>query len=335
MQIVVKNLQKDFYVNESKEMGVKGILENLIKKNRKKVKAVKNLSFEIAEGEIVGFLGPNGAGKSTTIKMMTGILTPTRGEVKVCGVIPYQKRQQNAKNIGVVFGHRTQLWWDLPVKDSFLLLKKIYEIDDLTYKKNLSYFMELLDMESFIERPIRQLSLGQRMRCDLAAAFLHNPSIVYLDEPTIGLDITSKKKIREFVCEVNKERKSTIVLTTHDMSDIEQLATRVIVIANGDMIYDGTIEQLRRQYQNERVLTFSLKEDINKYLDLREWKHKVTVNYTNDKLVIRMPVNTPIKQMIDWVTSQYVVKDIKIDETSIEDIIEEVYKQCGNQYISM
>ena len=335
MQIVVENLQKDFYVNELKGEGIRGILKNLLKKNRKKVEAVKELSFEIAEGEIVGFLGQNGAGKSTTIKIMTGILTPTRGAVKVCGIIPYKKRQQNAKNIGVVFGHRTQIWWDLPAKDSFLLLKKMYEIDDLTYKRNLSYFVELLDMESFIERPVRQLSLGQRMRCDLAAAFLHNPSIVYLDEPTIGLDITSKKKIREFIREVNKERKSTIVLTTHDMSDIEQLATRVIVIANGEMIYDGSIEQLRMQYQNERVLKFLLKEEINEYLDLREWNHKVTVDYKNDELIIRMPVNIPIKQMIDWVTSQCVVKDIKIDETSIEDIIEEVYKQCGNQYISM
>lgn len=326
-QITVRNLHKDFYVNITKGSGMTGMIQSLFSREKKTVEAVKNLNFEIAEGEIVGFLGPNGAGKSTTIKMMTGILTPTSGEISVCGLTPYKKRQANAKNIGVVFGQRTQLWWDLPVKESFLLLKKMYEVDDRTYQENIRYFTDLLSMEEFMDRPVRQLSLGQRMRCDLAAAFLHNPKIIYLDEPTIGLDITSKKRIRECIKETNRDRKTTIILTTHDMTDVEQLASRVIVINHGQMIYDGGLAGLQQTYRDSRTVVFTQKDRQTSDSVIRVGDYKLDLQHNENGFSVKVPVALPVGEVITRVMEQYAVEDIKIEEMSVEDMIEEIYNQ--------
>lgn len=327
VQIAVKDLYKDFYVNIAKGSGMSGMIQSLFSRERKTVEAVKGLNFEIDEGEIVGFLGPNGAGKSTTIKMMTGILTPTSGEISVCGLVPYKKRQQNAKNIGAVFGQRTQLWWDLPVKESFALLRKMYEVDNNTYQENISYFTELLDMEEFMERPVRQLSLGQRMRCDLAAAFLHNPKIIYLDEPTIGLDITSKKRIRECIKETNHNRKTTIILTTHDMTDIEQLASRVLVINHGQMIFDGKLCNLQKKYRDNKCIVFTLKDNIENNFCIKIGNQQLEALNMGDEFVVKVPESITVGEVISLVMEHYVIEDLKIEESSVEDIIEEIYNQ--------
>lgn len=327
VQIAVKDLYKDFYVNIAKGSGMSGMIQSLFSRERKTVEAVKGLNFEIDKGEIVGFLGPNGAGKSTTIKMMTGILTPTSGEISVCGLVPYKKRQQNAKNIGAVFGQRTQLWWDLPVKESFALLRKMYEVDDNTYQENISYFTELLDMEEFMERPVRQLSLGQRMRCDLAAAFLHNPKIIYLDEPTIGLDITSKKRIRECIKETNHNRKTTIILTTHDMTDIEQLASRVLVINHGQMIFDGKLCNLQKKYRDNKCIVFTLKDNIENNFCIKIGNQQLEALNRGDEFVVKVPESITVGEVISLVMEHYVIEDLKIEESSVEDIIEEIYNQ--------
>lgn len=327
VQIAVKDLYKDFYVNIAKGSGMSGMIQSLFSRERKTVEAVKGLNFEIDEGEIVGFLGPNGAGKSTTIKMMTGILTPTSGEISVCGLVPYKKRQQNAKNIGAVFGQRTQLWWDLPVKESFALLRKMYEVDNNTYQENISYFTELLDMEEFMERPVRQLSLGQRMRCDLAAAFLHNPKIIYLDEPTIGLDITSKKRIRECIKETNHNRKTTIILTTHDMTDIEQLASRVLVINHGQMIFDGKLCNLQKKYRDNKCIVFTLKDNIENNFCIKIGNQQLEALNRGDEFVVKVPESITVGEVISLVMEHYVIEDLKIEESSVEDIIEEIYNQ--------
>ena len=326
-EITVRDLQKDFYVNVTKGSGMTGMIQSLFSREKKTVEAVKGLNFEIEEGEIVGFLGPNGAGKSTTIKMMTGILTPTKGEILVCGLVPYKKRQLNAQNIGVVFGQRTQLWWDLPVKESFLLLKKMYEIDDTVYRENIRYFTELLSMEELMDRPVRQLSLGQRMRCDLAAAFLHNPKIIYLDEPTIGLDITSKKRIRECIKETNRDRKTTIILTTHDMTDVEQLASRVMVINHGQMIYDGGLNGLQQKYRDSRTVVFIQKEKLQQDSFITVGEQKLELVPNENGFSVKVPIAVPIGEVIAQVMEKYAVEDIRIEELSVEDIIEEIYHQ--------
>lgn len=326
-QIVVNDLHKDFYVNVSKGSGVTGMVKSLFSREKKTVEAVKGLDFKIEEGEMVGFLGPNGAGKSTTIKMLTGILTPSSGEISVCGLTPCKKRQQNAKNIGVVFGQRTQLWWDLPVKESFLLLKKMYEIETETYEDNIAYFTDLLEMEDFLDRPVRQLSLGQRMRCDLAAAFLHNPKIIYLDEPTIGLDITSKKRIRECIKETNRKRKTTIILTTHDMADVEQLADRVMVINHGKMIYDGDMIGLQQQYRRSRNVVFTLKDSRVAFTGFMMDNQQIEWQQRAEELILRVPAPVSAGEVISMVMAQYPVEDVRIEETPIEDIIEEIYNQ--------
>ena len=326
-QIVVNDLHKDFYVNVSKGSGVTGMVKSLFSREKKTVEAVKGLDFKIEEGEMVGFLGPNGAGKSTTIKMLTGIITPSSGEISVCGLTPCKKRQQNAKNIGVVFGQRTQLWWDLPVKESFLLLKKMYEIKTETYEDNIAYFTDLLEMEDFLDRPVRQLSLGQRMRCDLAAAFLHNPKIIYLDEPTIGLDITSKKRIRECIKETNRKRKTTIILTTHDMADVEQLADRVMVINHGKMIYDGDMTGLQQQYRRSRNVVFTLKDSRVAFTGFMMDNQQIEWQRRAEELILKVPASVSAGEVISMVMAQYPVEDVRIEETPIEDIIEEIYNQ--------
>lgn len=245
--IEVKKLVKTYKTLE-KEEGMIGYIKNLVKPKYKEFKAVKGINFEIQEGELVGYIGENGAGKSTTIKMLTGLLTPTSGEVIVDGIVPNEKRIQNNQKIGAVFGQKTQLWWDLPVIESFRLIRKMYKIPENEYRKNLKKFSELLELEDLLEKQVKNLSLGQKMRCEIAATFLHNPKIVYLDEPTIGLDVFVKEKIRKFIKDINQEKNTTVILTTHDLNDIEDVCNRIILLDNGNIIYDGDKQKFKDTY---------------------------------------------------------------------------------------
>ena len=244
--ITVKNLQKTFKVPIRKN-GVKEALKSFFKREYKIIKAIDDISFSIGKGEIVGYIGPNGAGKSTTIKILTGVLTPTSGTCKVGNIVPWKDRKKYVSKIGVVFGQRSQLWWDIPAIDTFDLLKDIYKIEEKEYIQTRDELIKLLSLEDIVKVPVRQLSLGQRMRCEIAASLLHKPEILFLDEPTIGLDAVSKVIVRNFIKKINKEQKVTVILTTHDMSDIESLAKRVIMIGNGKVLYDGTLSNLKKK----------------------------------------------------------------------------------------
>ena len=244
--IEVKNLKKDYVITE-KQAGISNSFKNLFSPVRKTINAVKGITFNIEKGEMVGFIGSNGAGKSTTIKMLTGILVPSSGTVSVLGMDPHRDRKKYVSKIGAVFGQKTQLWWDLPLADTFELLKKIYNIPQKEYAENISAFNEILGLEAFQSQPVRQLSLGQRMRADIAAALLHNPEIVFFDEPTIGLDVLAKSKIRDFISFINRERNVTMLFTTHDMADIEKTCHRVIIIDNGLSLYDGNLINIKKK----------------------------------------------------------------------------------------
>jgi ABC-2 type transport system ATP-binding protein len=245
--IEVHNLRKAFQVQQNRT-GLKGSFQDLFKRSYKEVVAVNDIDFTIPKGEICGYIGENGAGKSTTIKMLTGILVPTSGDILVNGMVPYKDREKFVRNIGVVFGQRSQLWWDLGVIESFNLLRKVYRVPADEFKKRLDELVQRLDLADILHRPVRKLSLGQRMRCELAASLLHNPSIVFLDEPTIGLDIVVKSEIRDFLKELNQKYETTILLTTHDLQDIEALCSRVIMLDDGQIIYDGGLQQLKDKW---------------------------------------------------------------------------------------
>lgn len=244
--IELSHINKSFKVYK-RQAGLKEAVKGLFNREYEEVHALRDISFHVGKGEIVGYIGPNGAGKSTTIKVMSGILTPDSGECRIAGLVPWQERQKYVKNIGVVFGQRSQLWWDVPVIDSFELLKEIYKISEATFKQNLDMFIELLSIGEIMKTPTRQLSLGQRMRCEIVASLLHNPDILFLDEPTIGLDAVSKLAVRDFIKEVNQEKKTTVVLTTHDTQDIEALASRIILIGKGQVLLDKPLESLQKE----------------------------------------------------------------------------------------
>ena len=245
--INVIHISKTFKVAKRRS-GIKATLKSFFKRNYIYVEAIKDISFQIEKGEIVGYIGPNGAGKSTTIKILSGILLPDSGEVKVDGLVPYKDREKYVSNIGVVFGQRSQLWWDIPAEDTFDLLRDIYKLDNEEYQKTKNELVKLLNIENIMQIPVRQLSLGQRMRCEIAASLIHNPSILFLDEPTIGLDAVSKEIVRDFIKKLNKEKKTTVILTTHDMSDIEALAKRIILIGKGEILYDGSLNNLKNKH---------------------------------------------------------------------------------------
>ncbi|WP_080839721.1 ABC transporter ATP-binding protein [Cohnella massiliensis] len=242
--IEVENLTKHFEINK-RQTGFINHVKSLFRRERVIKEAVKNISFSIEPGEIVGYIGTNGAGKSTTIKMLSGVLTPTSGTVKVDGLIPYKQRQENARQIGVVFGQRSRVIWDLPMSDSFRLYQKMYGIEETRFRRNVEMYTRLLDMEEFIDRPVRQLSLGEKMRANIAAALLHDPKVVYLDEPTIGLDVVAKSKIRDYIAEINRNDGVTVMLTTHDMSDIEKICSRIIFIHQGELFFDGSVARFK------------------------------------------------------------------------------------------
>jgi len=280
--IEVKNLVKTYKVIE-KQDGLLGYFKNLINPKYKEFKAVKNINFNIDEGELVGYIGENGAGKSTTIKMLTGLLTPTSGEVLVNGLVPNQHRIENNKNIGAVFGQKTQLWWDLPVIESFRLIKKMYKIPENEYKENLKIFTEILELEDLLDKQVKNLSLGQKMRCEIAVTFLHNPKIVYLDEPTIGLDVFVKENIRRFIKDINKEKKTTVILTTHDLKDIEDVCDRIILLDKGKIIASGSPLELKNLAKIEEKVTI---EDISlKKTDLEKIK-SLKIVYCKNMLLL-------------------------------------------------
>ncbi|MEK5066512.1 ABC transporter ATP-binding protein [Cytobacillus sp. FSL R5-0596] len=321
--IEVEHLMKDFMIAK-RETGFLGAVKSLVKREHIKKEAVKDISFSINEGEMVGYIGPNGAGKSITIKMLTGILVPTSGSVKVNGIIPYENRQENAKNIGVVFGQRTQLWWDLPTIESFELLKEIYQVPDKRYKGNMDTFTEILGLDEFLNTPVRQLSLGQRMRADIAASLLHDPPILFLDEPTIGLDVVAKEKMRTFIKEINRERSITVILTTHDMEDIEKLCERMILIDHGQKVYDGEIAVVKERFGKTRTLIVDLEESphslkLNGGEVYKEEASRFWIRFNRDEV--------SASGLIAQITETHNIKDLTVEEPAIESIISRIYQE--------
>jgi ABC-2 type transport system ATP-binding protein len=305
-----------------REPGLRGAFAALFSREYEEKAAVEQVSFSLEPGEIVGYIGPNGAGKSTTIKMLTGILVPTSGTVRVAGLVPHEQREANAENIGVVFGQRSQLYWDLPLRESFGLLRSIYDIPRDRYRANLAEFSELLDLERFMDTPVRQLSLGERMRGDFAAAMLHDPKIVYLDEPTIGLDVVAKEAIRSFVARVNRERGTTVILTTHDLADVERLSRRIILIDEGTVIYDGALERLREEYGTHRTLVLTLAESYP------EIEVEGAVVQSREQNVVHLRFDRRVQSveaLVRRVLERYRVSDIAIVEPDIETIVRRLY----------
>jgi len=285
------------------------------------VRAVDDLSFTVDRGEMVGYIGPNGAGKSTTIKMLTGILVPTSGALSVAGFDPSRNRVDLARRIGVVFGQRTSLWWDLPLRDSFELLRRIYRVEPARFRQNLADFTELLDLGDLLETPVRQLSLGQRMRGDLAAALLHDPEILYLDEPTIGLDVVSKGRLREFLRSVNTEREVTLLLTTHDLQDIEQLCSRVMVIDHGSLVYDGALSGLHAQGSSARMLIVDLVDTASPIVVPGASVRRVE----GPRQWLSFPADASAAPLVAAIAESYDVADLSIAEPDIEDVIKQIY----------
>lgn len=330
--IYLENLRKEFK-KTIKEPGLKGSLKSFIKPKKEIVAAVKDISFEVQEGEILGFIGPNGAGKSTVIKMLTGILSPTSGKCTINGKDPQKDRKTYLKEIGVVFGQRTQLWWDLPLTETYTVLKEIYEVDDSRFKKRMSFLNEVLELDSFINSPVRTLSLGQRMRADIAASLLHSPKVLFLDEPTIGLDVVVKDNIRKAIAKINEEEHTTVVLTTHDLEDIELLSKRIVMIDKGSKVFDGKITDLKEKYGQMRELAFvSPDENALKVLSYAE-----KFGLSDDDLIqeqdgtsCKIRFNSaivPVSDMLSYTLSKINVKDINVKDADIEEIIRRLYKE--------
>lgn len=323
--IEVKNLTKVFKIAK-KEKGIWGSIKGLF--NRKYIikKALDDVSFTINDGDIVGYLGPNGAGKSTTIKIMCGILTPTSGECTINGMIPWKDRANYVKDIGVVFGQRSQLWWDVPVTDSFYLLKDIYKIPDDVFADQLKILTEKLDLQEIINYPLRQLSLGQKMKCELAGSLLHKPKILFLDEPTIGLDATSKLKVRDFIKNINKEFGITVILTTHDMNDIEALTNKIIIIGKGKLLYNGSFDAIKHKYKNHRIVEVEFEQeydnvDIPKFQLIKK-EGKVFTFKTDDN-------DFKLADFVVDLSKKYKVVDVQVESIGLEEIISKMFGDLG------
>jgi ABC-2 type transport system ATP-binding protein len=318
--VELEHIEKVFNVYRSRD--ARGLAR--FRRQRVDVRAVDDVSFTIERGEMVGYVGPNGAGKSTTIKMLTGILVPSSGRISVLELEPTRQRIDLARRIGVVFGQRTQLWWDLPLADSFELLRHIYRIDDDRYRSNLAAFSDVLDLGPFLATPVRQLSLGQRMRGDLAAALLHDPEILFLDEPTIGLDVVAKARIREFLLEINRERGTTLLLTTHDMDDIEHLCRRMLIIDHGRVIYDGDLETIRRRFGGESVLVVDLVEPGPR-IEV-EGARFVKVDGPRQWLSFRRD-DISAADLIAKVAARVQLRDLSLEDPEIEDVVRRIYTE--------
>ena len=325
--IEAKNLVKE-YKTIIKDKGILGYIKHLFKPKYEKFTAVDDISFQINEGELVGYIGENGAGKSTTIKMLTGILTPTSGDVSVNGLVPYKSRIENNKNIGAVFGQKTQLWWDLPVIESFRLIKKMYKIPEGEYRKNLKKFTELLDLEELLEKQVKNLSLGQKMRCEIAATFLHNPKIVYLDEPTIGLDVLVKENIRRFIKDINKEKNTTVILTTHDVKDIEEVCDRIILIDKGKIIFDGEKQKFKDNYGKNVKAELIVKDKVENIAEKINSENFTITEEGNELIKLKFShEKTTIMNVMEEISNHCKVIDIHMQESELEDILKEIYKK--------
>ena len=304
--------------------GLGGAFRALFSRQFEDKVAVQDVNFSLEEGELVGYLGPNGAGKSTTIKMLTGILVPTSGTIRVAGIVPHERRRENGQNIGVVFGQRSQLYWDLPLRESFELLRAIYDVPRDRFVQNLKHFSDILDLGRFMATPVRQLSLGERMRGDFAAAMLHDPKIVYLDEPTIGLDVVAKEAIRGFIGSMNRERGTTVILTTHDLADVERLTRRIILIDEGTVIYDGLLARLREEYGTHRTLVVTLAES---YPDVDVADTTVEAREGN---VVHLRFNrrdVTAETLVRRVLDTYRITDISLAEPDIDSIVRRIYTE--------
>lgn len=327
--IDVKDLRKEFKVQQNRE-GLGGALQDLFKREYRHITAVDGISFQIPKGEICGYIGENGAGKSTTIKMLTGILVPTSGYIRVNGFIPYKEREQFVRGIGVVFGQRSQLWWDIGVIESFQLLRRVYRVSEADFKKRLDELVDRLALSDLLNRPVRKLSLGQRMRCELAASLLHNPSILFLDEPTIGLDIMVKTEIREFLKEMNRRYETTILLTTHDLQDIEALCSRVIMLDDGRIIYDGSLDELKSRWGKGREVLFQCAAPVD-LQRVEELTAGLGVEWTKEseytaKVLVPSSDHAGVSEVLSRVVGAVDIQDIKIIETKTDDIVREIYK---------
>ena len=334
--IRVEGLTKEF-TRPRRQTGRLAGLRTMVTREVETTTAVDDVSFDVQAGEMVGYLGPNGAGKSTTIKMMTGILVPTSGTVEVGGVVPWKDRQRNALQIGVVFGQRTQLWWDLPLKDSLNLIATLYRMPPAVYRRQYDRFVDLLEMSEFLDRPVRQLSLGQRMRGDLAAAMLYQPRILYLDEPTIGLDVVAKATMRDFIEEVNREHGTTVVLTTHDLADVERLCSRVILIDHGRVLYDGTVAELKSRYAPHRTLVVRVGADSEagdriEPDDMAALGAEVIDDDDTTPDTVRLRFEggrTAASDLIAALAARYSIADVSIVEPDLEGVVRQIYSRQG------
>jgi ABC-2 type transport system ATP-binding protein len=321
--IIVENLHKHFRVARRRP-GALGVLRNLFSQQHRLVRAVDGVTFDIGRGELVGYLGPNGAGKSTTLKMLTGLLVPTAGELLVNNFVPWRDRQTYVAGIGAVFGQRTTLWWDLPVIESFEMLQHIYKIPLSRYRKNLDEFRLLLELDPFLETPVRSLSLGQRMRADLCAALLHDPALLFLDEPTIGLDVVAKERIRQFIQHVNRQRGVTVILTTHDLSDVEKLCERVMIIDKGRLLYDGALAALSERFGGQRQLRVDLAEDyddvsVEGARVIQRQGQRVAYQFKRSEITA--------SELIGRLSTRYRIQDLEVREPDIEDTVRRIYEE--------
>ena len=323
--IKVDHVCKDYKVILQRA-GAKNVLRNIFKPDTKIVHAVKDLSFEIDSGESIGFIGENGAGKSTTIKMMSGILFPSSGSITVSGLCPYLKREKNACNIGVVFGQRSRLNWDIPMVDSFELNKEIYRIDSIIFKRNVEMFVEMLRMQDFYQTPVRQLSLGQRMKAEIALSLLHEPPILYLDEPTIGLDVLAKHHIRDFIKERNRLNGTTTILTSHDMKDLDSVCKRIIILAKGSVIFDGSMEKFKQEHTKQSMAEFTYSnrtsDKLIQHKDIRVMEdkdHRLVISFQSSNLTT--------SQVVGIVSENYEINDFTIKPPDIEDMVRGIYEK--------
>lgn len=334
--IYVENLRKEFK-KTIKEPGLKGSVKSLFRPKTEKIVAVNDISFEVPRGEILGFIGPNGAGKSTVIKMLTGILTPTSGKCTINGKNPCEDRKKYVKEIGVVFGQRTQLWWDLPLRETYGVLKEMYEVPDDRFKKRMAFLNEVLDLESFITSPVRTLSLGQRMRADIAASLLHSPKVLFLDEPTIGLDVVVKDNIRNAIEYINKQEQTTVILTTHDLADIELLSKRIVMVDKGQNVFDGAIADLKSKYGQIREMHFDT-DAPNPEATLGYAAHfgfdsdELSVETEGKSVKVRFnSAVVPVSEMLSYTLGKINISDISVKDADIEEIIRRLYSQGVEQ----
>lgn len=334
--IEVNSVCKQFR-RRKRRQGFWGNLSGLVNPEYETKSAVDHVSFTIDAGEIVGYIGPNGAGKSTTIKMLSGILVPSSGSIKVLGLVPYQQRKIYARQIGVVFGQRTHLWWDVPVIDSLNLLREIYKVPEAQFRRNLERFGDLLGLGEFQNVPVRQLSLGQRVRADIAAALLHDPAILFLDEPTIGVDVVSKEQLRTFIKEINRDRNVTVILTTHDMNEIEKLCQRVMIIDHGRILYDGSLDRIRARYASERILTVEFEEEVPDFTPAgATLVRSEGSNGVGRKKWFAFDRNElPASDLIASISARYPVADLTVTEQEIETVIRQIYQDLPAQVARM